>query len=142
MEVPVWGAYWELLLGWALAMALDTACGVCAALRERSAIWEGLRADLWAKAGMAAVALVATGADHLMKYAMEHLPLLALPGEYQGLLCPLVLAWYALVELRAAGEKALRLGAPAPKWLFQLLTAGRDRLEAAGEASSGSDGGG
>ncbi len=132
LNVPVWEAYSGLLLGWVLAMGLDLTGGVGAALRERAPLWPALRENLWQKTGMAVVVLVATGADHLMGYGMEHLPVLVLPGEYQGLLCPLVLAWYAVIELKASGEKALRLGAPAPKWLFRLLTMGREAVERAG----------
>ena len=83
LNVPVWEAYSGLLLGWVLAMGLDLTGGVGAALRERAPLWPALRENLWQKTGMAVVVLVATGADHLMGYGMEHLPVLVLPGEYQ-----------------------------------------------------------
>ena len=54
---------------------------------------------IWHKAGAVVVVLVATGADLLVSIVLENLPVIQLPFEYPGLICPVVLVWYIITEL-------------------------------------------
>ena len=88
---------------------------------------------------MIVVVLVAAGADLLIAAVLENLPLVALPFQYSGLICPVVLVWYIVTELGSITENAVQMGAPVPGWLVKLLAAGKSAVDAAGEALGGED---
>lgn len=128
----LWGWLGWLVLGWAACMGLDCLTGALAAARAGK--WSSARAreGLWHKCGMVAVVLVAAGADLLLSAALEHLPVVELPFSFGGLVCPMVLVWYIVTELGSIAENGIAMGAPVPRWLLQILAAGRDAVDTAG----------
>ena len=133
----LWGWLGWLAVGWILAMALDYLTGSMAAAKEGQ--WSSARAreGIWHKCGMIVVVLVAAGADLLLATVLANLPLVALPVQYSGLVCPVVLVWYIVTELGSMAENAAVMGAPVPKWLTQLLAVSRDAVNGAGEKLGG-----
>ena len=77
------------------------------------------------------VVLVAAGADLLIEIVLLNLPVLALPIQYPGLVCPVVLVWYIVTELGSITENAVQMGAPVPGWLVKLLAPGYGPEQAA-----------
>ena len=84
-----------------------------------------------------AMAAVAAGTDLLLSLVLANLPLAALPVEYAGLVCPVVLVWYIVTELGSMVENAVVMGAPVPKWLVKLLALGKDAVDSAGDKLGG-----
>ena len=68
-----------------------------------------------------------------MALVLERLPEAALPFEYPGLICPVVLVWYVVSELGSITENAVDMGAPVPGWLTKLLLVGKQAIDRAGE---------
>ena len=134
----LWGWLGWLTVGWVACMVLDYVTGSAAAAKEGA--WSSARAreGIWHKMGMVVVVVSAAGADLLMSAALEHLPMLELPVEYPGLLCPVVLVWYIVTELGSMVENAVAMGAAVPQWLRRLLAVSRDAI---GQAVEGPDGG-
>lgn len=135
----LWGWLGWLVVGWVLCMVLDYITGSMAAAKAGQ--WSSARArdGIWHKCGMIVVVLVAAGADLLLAIVLANLPLVALPVEYTGLVCPVVLVWYIVTELGSMVENAAAMGAPVPKWLGKLLALSRDAAE---QAIGKMDGGG
>lgn len=129
----LWGWFGWLVAGWAACMLLDYLTGSLAAAKAGSWSSQAAREGIWHKAGMVAVVLVAAGTDLLLALVLEHLPVAALPLEYRGLICPLVLVWYCLTELGSVVENAVDMGAPCPGWLTRMLAAGRDAVDESAE---------
>ena len=129
----LWGWFGWLVAGWAACMLLDYLTGSLAAAKAGSWSSQAAREGIWHKAGMVAVVLVAAGTDLLLALVLEHLPVAALPLEYRGLICPLVLVWYCLTELGSVVENAVDAGAPCPGWLTRMLAAGRDAVDESAE---------
>lgn len=80
---------------------------------------------------------LAGGADLLVSLVLNNLPVLALPVQYPGLVCPVVLVWYIITELGSMAENAAVMGAPVPKWLTKLLAVSKDAVNGAGEKLDG-----
>ena len=57
----------------------------------------------------------------------------ALPFDYPGLICPVVLVWYVISELGSITENAVDMGAPVPGWLTKLLLVSKQAIDRAGE---------
>ena len=113
-------------------MALDYVTGSMAAAKAGEWSSQNAKEGIWHKAGMVVVVLVDAGADLLIGAVLAHLPVIRLPFEYAGLVCPIMLVWYIITELGSAGENAVKMGAPVPRWL-PLCTASVPRTpEAAG----------
>ncbi len=129
----LWGWFGWLVAGWAACMLLDYLTGSLAAAKAGAWSSQAAREGIWHKAGMVAVVLVAAGTDLLLALVLEHLPVAALPLEYRGLICPLVLVWYCLTELGSVVENAVDMGAPCPGWLTRMLAAGRDAVDESAE---------
>ena len=129
----LWGWFGWLVVGWIGCMALDYITGSLAAAKEGE--WSSGRAreGIWHKAGMIVVVAVAAGVDMLLSLVLAHLPLVTLPFEYAGLVCPVVLVWYIVTELGSMAENAVAMGAPAPQWLIKLLAMSKSAVDAAGE---------
>lgn len=121
----LWGWFGWLVLGWIGCMTLDFLTGSAAA--GKAGEWSSARAreGIWHKAGMIVVVIVAAGADLLVSLVLEHLPILSLPVEYPGLVCPVVLVWYIVSELGSMLENAVAMGAPVPRGLVRFLAAGK-----------------
>ena len=73
----------------------------------------------------------------LIEIVLLNLPVLALPIQYPGLVCPVVLVWYVITELGSMAENAAVMGAPVPKWLTKLLAASKDVVDSAGDKLGG-----
>ena len=101
--------------------------------------WSSARAreGIWHKCGMIVVVIVAAGADLLLAAVLANLPLVTLPFEYAGLVCPVVLVWYIVTELGSMAENAAAMGAPVPQWLLKLLAMSKGAVDGAGEQIGG-----
>lgn len=135
----LWGWLGWLVVGWVACMVLDYITGSAAACKDGAWSSGAAKEGIWHKAGMIVVVLVAAGADLLIAAVLENLPLVALPFQYSGLICPVVLVWYIVTELGSITENAVQMGAPVPGWLVKLLAAGKSAVDAAGEALGGED---
>ena len=135
----LWGWLGWLVVGWIVCMALDYLTGSMAAAKVGQ--WSSARAreGIWHKCGMIVVVVVAAGADLLIEIVLTNLPVLALPIQYPGLVCPVVLVWYIVTELGSMVENAAVMGAPVPKWLKKLLALGKDAVDAAGDKLGGEE---
>lgn len=133
----LWGWLGWLVVGWIFCMILDYITGSAAAGKAGKWSSAQARAGIWHKAGMIVVVIVAAGADLLICIILENLPLVQLPIQYSGLICPVVLVWYIITELGSMAENAVAMGAPVPVWLVKILASGRDAVDKAGEAMTG-----
>ena len=137
----LWGWFGWLVVGWIGCMALDYATGSMAAAKEGEWSSAKAREGIWHKCGMIVVVLVAAGADMLLSLVLDNLPLVELPIQYAGLVCPVVLVWYIVTELGSMAENAVAMGAPVPKWLVKLLAMSKGLVDQAGEELGGGDNG-
>ncbi len=135
----LWGWLGWLVIGWVACMVLDYITGSAAACHEGDWSSKGAREVIWHKAGMIVVVLVAAGTDLLISMVLAKLPVIALPVDYPGLVCPVVLVWYIVTELGSITENAVAMGAPVPAWLVKLLSAGKEAVDKAGDALSGGE---
>ena len=119
----LWGWMGWLVIGWIGCMILDYISGTAAA--ARAGAWSSARArdGIWHKTGMILVVVAAAVADLALKLVLGHLPLVDLPFEYAGFICPVVLIWYIITELGSMTENAAALGAPVPPWLVRWIAA-------------------
>lgn len=119
----LWGWMGWLVIGWIFCMAMDYISGTAAACRGGS--WSSARArdGIWHKTGMILVVVAAAVADLALMLVLGHLPLVELPFEYAGFICPVVLIWYIITELGSMTENAAALGAPVPPWLVRWIAA-------------------
>ena len=138
----LWGWLGWLAVGWVACMVLDYLTGSLAAARAGAWSSGKARDGIWHKCGMIVVVVVAAGADLLLSVVLANLPLVELPVQYSGLVCPVVLVWYIVTELGSMVENAAAMGAPVPKWLAKLLALGKDAVDSAGDKLSGEDGDG
>ena len=135
----LWGWFGWLVVGWVAAMALDYLTGSLVALKGGEWASKKAREGIWHKCGMIVVVLVAAGADMLLYTVLANLPLVTLPFEYAGLVCPVVLVWYIVTELGSIVENAVAMGAPVPRWLVKLLALGKSAVDAAGDKLGGEE---
>lgn len=135
----LWGWLGWLAVGWIVSMALDYLTGSMAAAKVGQWSSAKAREGIWHKCGMIVVVIVAAGADLLICLVLENLPLVALPFEYAGLVCPVVLVWYIVTELGSMAENAADMGAPVPPWLVKLLAVGKNAVDSAGEQLGGDE---
>lgn len=130
----LWGWLGWLVVGWIGCMILDYITGSAAAGKAGEWSSSQAREGIWHKAGMIVVVIVAGGADLLICIILENLPLVQLPIQYSGMICPVVLVWYIITELGSITENAVHMGAPVPSWLVKFLAAGREAVDKAGES--------
>ena len=111
----LWGWFGWLVVGWIGCMAMDYVTGSMAAAKEGE--WSSARAreGIWHKCGMIVVVLVVAGVDTLLSLVLDNLPLVELPIQYAGLVCPVVLVWYIVTELGSMVENAVAMGALVPQ---------------------------
>lgn len=130
----LWGGLGWLVVGWVACMAIDYISGSAAAAKAGE--WSSAKArdGIWHKAGMILVVVVSAIADAVMAEVVEHFPVVQLPFELSGLICSVVLVWYIFTELGSITENAMEMGAPVPGWLSRLLAAGKNAVDAAGDA--------
>ena len=135
----LWGWLGWLVVGWIGCMALDYATGSMAAAKEGEWSSAKAREGIWHKMGMIVVVVVAAGADLLIEIVLTNLPVLALPIQYPGLVCPVVLVWYIVTELGSMAENAAIMGAPVPRWLVKLLAVSKGMVDQAGDELGGGE---
>ena len=135
----LWGWMGWLVVSWIVCMALDYLTGSMAAAKAGDWSSAAAKDGIWHKAGAVVVVLVATGADLLVSIVLANLPVIQLPFEYPGLICPVVLVWYIITELGSITENAVAMGAAAPAWLTKLLAVGKEAADKAGGALSSKD---
>lgn len=111
---------------WIFAMALDYLSGSLAAWMSGEWSSSVAREGLKHKGGMIFVVIVAAIADITLSIACEHLPI---EMTWPVLVLPLVLAWYILTELGSILENAVKMGAPIPGWLMNILTVGLKAID-------------
>ena len=133
----LWGWLGWLVVGWIGAMVLDYITGSMAAAKQGQWSSAKAREGIWHKCGMIVVVLVAAGADLLLATVLANLPLVDLPVQYTGLVCPVVLVWYIVTELGSMAENAAVMGAPVPPWLLKLLALGKSATDGAGDKLGG-----
>lgn len=129
----LWGWLGWLVVGWVVCMAIDYISGSAAAAKAGEWSSAKAREGIWHKAGMFVVVIVAAGADVLLAQVVEWVPIVQLPFELGGLICPVVLVWYIVTELGSITENAVAMGAPVPEWLSKLLESSKKSIEEAGE---------
>lgn len=137
----LWGWLGWLVVGWIGCMVLDYITGTAAACKGGDWSSAHAREGIWHKAGMIVVVIVAAGADLLIEIVLLNLPVLALPIQYPGLVCPIVLVWYIVTELGSMAENAAVMGAPVPKWLLKLLALSKSAVDEAGDKLGGNSDG-
>lgn len=130
----VWGWMGWLVVGWVVCMAIDYISGSAAAAKAGEWSSSKARDGIWHKAGMILVVVVSAIADAVLVEVVENFPVIQLPFELSGLICSVVLVWYIFTELGSITENAMAMGAPVPNWLSRLLAAGKDAVDAAGDA--------
>ena len=135
----LWGWLGWLVMGWIGGMILDYITGSMAAAKEGQWSSAEAREGIWHKCGMIVVVIVAAGADMLLAVVLANLPLVTLPFEYAGLVCPVVLVWYIVTELGSMAENAAVMGAPVPRGLVKLLAVSRDAVDGAADKITGED---
>lgn len=130
----VWGWMGWLVVGWVVCMAIDYISGSAAAAKAGEWSSSKARDGIWHKAGMILVVVVSAIADAVLVEVVENFPVIHLPFELNGLICSVVLVWYIFTELGSITENAMAMGAPVPNWLSRLLAAGKNAVDAAGDA--------
>lgn len=123
---------WQGVLAvlWAIVVALDYASGTVAAWMAGEWTSAVAREGAKHKLGMLFVVIVAGITDITLAVACEHLPM---GWDWPVLVLPLVFAWYILTELGSILENAVKMGAPIPEWLMNLLAVGLKAINARGE---------
>ena len=134
-----WGWMGWLVAGWVLCMMLDYITGAVSACVNGS--WSSQTAfrGIFHKLGSAVVVVAAACLDLLLSTALEQLPILDLPVEYTGMLCPVVLVWYLVMELGSICENAVEMGAPVPPFLTRLLSVSGQAVDELGGDTLGTD---
>ena len=127
-----WGWLGWLVVCWVFCMVLDYLTGTVAAGKAGKWTSEKAREGIFHKGGMIVVVLVSAAADLLVSLVLDNLPMLALPVEYGGLVCPVVLVWYIVTELGSITENAVDMGAPVPSLLTRVLKASKDAVDQIG----------
>lgn len=127
-----WGWMGWLVVCWVFCMMLDYITGSMAA--GKAGEWESKKAreGIYHKGGMLVIVLVAAATDLLISLVLDNLPMIALPVEYGGLVCPVVLVWYIVTELGSITENAVAMGAPVPALLTKLLKVSKDAVDQIG----------
>ena len=122
------------MVGWCACRAIDYTSGSDAAAKAGE--WSSAKArdGIWHKAGMILVVVVSAIADAVLAEVVEHFHVVQLPFELSGWICSVVLVWYIFTELGSITENAMEMGAPVPGWLSRLLAAGKNAVDAAGDA--------
>ena len=127
-----WGWLGWLVVCWVSCMVLDYMTGSIAAGKAGAWTSEKAREGIFHKGGMMVIVLVSAATDLLLSLVLDNLPMLALPVEYGGLVCPVVLVWYIVTELGSITENAVAMGAPVPVLLTKLLKASKDAVDQIG----------
>ena len=118
-------------------MAIDYITGYSAAAKSGEWSSKIAREGLWHKAGCIFAVLVAGILDAVVGYLLGNIHGLALPFEYTVFVCPLVVAWYILMELGSILENIGKMGAPLPEFLKKMIAVLKATVDSAGDVASG-----
>lgn len=129
----LWGWFGWLVLAWMVCMSIDYLTGYAAA--GKNGEWSSAiaREGIWHKVGCIITVLVAGLLDGVIGYLLGNITALTLPFTYTVFLCPLVVAWYLLMELGSITENVGKLGAPVPPLLRRAIAVLKDSVDEAGE---------
>ena len=129
----LWGWFGWLVLVWMVCMSIDYLTGYAAA--GKNGEWNSAiaREGIWHKVGCIITVLVAGLLDGVIGYLLGNITALTLPFTYTVFLCPLVVAWYLLMELGSITENVGKLGAPVPPLLRRAIAVLKDSVDEAGE---------
>lgn len=133
----LWGWFGWLVVLWVALMLVDYLTGSAAGIHDGKWSSKIARDGIWHKAGSIVIVIVAGAADLLIGTAIGHLPGITLPWDYTVLICPMVVVWYTLTEMGSIVENAVKLGAPCPSWLDDIIDKTRDAVDKAGNAGKG-----
>ena len=133
----LWGWFGWLVLAWVGCMAIDYITGYSAAAKNGEWSSQIAREGLWDKAGCIFAVLVAGILDAVVGYLLGNIHGLALPFEYTVFVCPLVVAWYILMELGSILENVGKMGAPLPEFLKKMIVVLKATVDSAGDVASG-----
>lgn len=128
----LWGWLGWLVLAWVACMAIDYITGYSAAAKNGEWSSAVAREGLWHKAGCIFAVLAAGILDAVVGYLLGNIQGLALPFTYTVLVCPLVVAWYILMELGSILENVGKMGAPLPEFLKKMIAVLKGTVETAG----------
>ena len=129
----LWGWFGWLVLAWVACMAIDYATGYGAAMKNGEWSSEIAREGLWHKAGCIFAVLVAGILDAVVGYLLGNIEGLALPWQYTVFVCPLVVAWYIMMELGSILENVGKMGAPLPEFLKRMIAVLKASIDTNGE---------
>ena len=116
-----WGFTGWLVVIWIFCMALDYISGSIAAGKNQEWNSKAAHKGLAGKGGMILFVLGATALDLLISLAVNNIPGITLPFEYNLPLVCLVLCWYIITEVGSLFENAEKLGANWPPFLKKVI---------------------
>lgn len=128
----LWGWFGWLVLAWVFCMTVDYLTGYFAAMKNGEWNSAVAREGIWHKGGCVVMVLIAGMMDGVIGYLLGNIPAITLPFTYTVFLCPLVLAWYILMELGSMTENVGKMGAPVPPWLRRAIAILKDTVDEAG----------
>lgn len=129
----LWGWFGWLCVVWVLMMTADYLTGYGAALKNGEWSSAVAREGIWHKIGCVVTVMVAGALDGSIGYLLGNIQSVTLPFTYTVFLCPLVLAWYILMEVGSITENVGKMGAPVPPWLRRMIAVLQDSVDEAGE---------
>lgn len=132
----LWGWFGWMVLAWVACMAIDYITGYSAAAKNGEWSSTVAREGLWHKAGCIFAVLAAGILDAVMGYLLSNIQGLKLPFTYTVLVCPLVVAWYILMELGSILENVGEMGAPLPEFLKKMILVLKGTVDTTGDALS------
>ena len=113
-------------------MTVDYLTGYFDAMKNEEWNSAVAREGIWHKGGCVVVVLTAGMMDGVIGYLRGNITAITLPFTYTVFLCPLVLAWYILMELGSITENAGKMGAPVPPWLRRAIAILKDTVDEVG----------
>lgn len=109
-----------LIIEWIVYTALYYMTNIAVAKKNGQWRLGKIKAEI---SGMIAVIIVAAGIDLLTAIALRYLPLICVHFQYRGIVFPLVLIWFIVIEMIKIIKKAVFLGASVPPFLLKFLLA-------------------
>lgn len=131
----LWGWFGWLVLAWVACMAIDYITGYSAAAKNGEWSSAVAREGLWHKAGCIFAVLVAGILDGVVSYLLGNVSGLSLPFTYTVLVCPLVVAWYIMMELGSILENVGKMGAPLPEFLKKMIAVLKASVDSTGDGA-------
>jgi toxin secretion/phage lysis holin len=127
------GWFGWLTVTFVACMTVDWITGSAAAIKAGEWNSKRGREGLWHKTGSIIAVGVAAILDVVIGTVINNIPSITVPFTYTVLLCPIVMVWYILTELRSIIENAGKMGAPVPSFLQKAILLFKGTVDAAGE---------